>query len=186
MPTILRTESKSAFTSTRSGHTELYVSDKSGRGARQLTSLGGVVANAQWSPDGKRFALTALTDDTHYANVYIMPAGGGNPQRITDDQKPAMAPAWSPDGRSIYYSQGRVSFWKIPWNGGTSVPAAKTGAKMDPRVSDDGRHLYYMGEVAQGGVRRLNLATGGDTVVAGTEHAVYRKLGPRRRRHLFR
>ena len=163
-----------AFTSTRSGHTELYVSDKSGFGARQLTSLGGVVANAQWSPDGKWFALTALTDDTHYANVYIMPAGGGAPQRITDDRKPAMAPAWSPDGRSIYYSEGRVSFWKMPWNGGTPVPAAKGGAKMDPRVSDDGKYVYYMGEVAQGGVRRLNLATGADTVIAGTEHAVYR------------
>ena len=45
---------------------------------------------------------------------------------------------------------------------------------MDPRVSDDGKYVYYMGEVAQGGVRRLNLATGADTVIAGTEHAVYR------------
>jgi eukaryotic-like serine/threonine-protein kinase len=162
------------FTSTRSGHTELYVSDKSGSAPRQLTSLGGVVANAQWSPDGKWIAVTALTDNTEHANVYVIPARGGAPQRITDDQKPAMAPAWSPDGRSIYYSQGRVSFWKMPWNGGTAVPAAKTGAKMDPRVSDDGRHVYYMGEVTQGGVRRLDLASGVETVVAGTEHAVYR------------
>jgi len=61
-----------------------------------------------------------------------------------------MAPAWSRDGRSIYYSQGRVSFWKIAWNGGTPVLVAKTGARMDPRVSDDGKHLYYMGEVTQG------------------------------------
>jgi len=31
-----------------------------------------------------------------------------------------------------------------------------------------------MGEVTQGGVRRLDFASGADTVVAGTEHAVYR------------
>ena len=163
-----------AFTSARSGPTELYAAGKSGFGARQLTSLGGVVANAQWSPDGKWIALTALTDNTQHANVYIIAARGGAPQRITDDQKPAMAPAWSRDGRSIYYSQGRVSFWKIPWNGGTPVLIAKTGARMDPRVSEDGKHLYYMGEVSQGGVRRLDLASGVDTVMAGTEHAVYR------------
>jgi Tol biopolymer transport system component len=85
-----------------------------------------------------------------------------------------MAPAWSRDGRSIYYSQGRVSFWKIAWNGGTPVLVAKTGARMDPRVSDGGKHLYYMGEVTQGGVRRLDLASGAETVIAGTERAVYR------------
>src|SRR5437762_12750126 len=72
-----------AFTSVRSGPTELYAAGKSGFGARQLTSLGGVVANAQWSPDGKWIALTALTDNTQHANVYIIAARGGAPQRIT-------------------------------------------------------------------------------------------------------
>ncbi|HEY2017984.1 MAG TPA: protein kinase [Bryobacteraceae bacterium] len=162
------------FTSTRSGHSELYAALKDGSGVRQLTSLGGFVANAQWSPDGKWIALTALTDDTHHANTYIVPAGGGTPRRLSDDRDPAMAPAWSRDSRAIYYSKGGASLWKIPWNGGTPVLVAKTGARMDPRVSDDGQYLYYMGEGMKGGVRRLDFASGADTVIAGTERAIYR------------
>jgi dipeptidyl aminopeptidase/acylaminoacyl peptidase len=84
-----------AFTSTRSGYSELYIGGKAGLGARQLTSLSGVVANAQWSADGRWIAFTALTDDTQHANVYIIPAGGGAPQRITDDQ----SPRWRRPGR---------------------------------------------------------------------------------------
>jgi len=162
------------FTSTRSGHSELYVSGRDGSGARQLTSLGGFVGNAQWSPDMRWIAFTGLTDDTQHANVYIVASSGGAPRRITKDRDPAIDPAWSSDGRWIYYSQGRLKFWKIPWNGGAPVLVANTGAKMDPRVSDDGQHLYYMGEITNGGVRCLDLASGVETVVAGTERAIYR------------
>src|SRR5260370_11104305 len=59
-------------------------------------------------------------------------------------------------------------------NGGTPVLVARTGAKMDPSVSDDGKYLYYMGEVTEGGVRRLDLASSAETMVAGTERAIYR------------
>jgi Tol biopolymer transport system component len=167
-----------SFTSTRSGHSELYVNGKAGVGARRLTSLKGVVANAQWSPDGKWIAFTALTDDTHFANVYIIPARGGAPQRLTDDHQNGMAPAWSPDGRWIYYSRGRASFWKMPRNGGTPVLIGPTGDKLDARVSDDGQYVYYMTEGMAGGVaggiRRFDLASGAETIIAGTEHAVYR------------
>jgi eukaryotic-like serine/threonine-protein kinase len=167
-----------SFTSTRSGHSELYVSGKAGSGARQLTSLGGLVANAQWSPDGKWIAFTALTDDTHFANVYIIPARGGVHQRLTDDRENGMAPAWSPDGRSIYYSRGRASFWKLPWNGGTPVLIGPTGDKLDARVTDDEQYVYYMTEGMAGGVaggiRRFDIVSGAETVIAGTEHAVYR------------
>ncbi|HXB73498.1 MAG TPA: protein kinase [Candidatus Acidoferrales bacterium] len=163
------------FTSTRTGHSELYVAAKDGTAARQFTSLGGFVGNAQWSPDGNWIAFTALTDDTHFANVYVTSAAGGSaPRRITDDRDPALAPAWSRDGNWIYFSKGRISFWKIPWNGGTPVMVAKIGTRMDPRVSSDGQSIYYMGEVTKGGVRRLNLETGEDTLVPGTEHAIYR------------
>jgi hypothetical protein len=40
-----------------------------------------------------------------------------------------MAPALSRGGRWIYYSKGRISFWKIPWNGGTPVLLRKPGPK---------------------------------------------------------
>jgi len=156
------------------------VSGKDGSAIKQLTSLGGFVANAQWSPDGNWIAFTALRDETHFANVYIIPARGGAPERLTDDHQPAMAPAWSRDGRWIYYSQGAKSFWKIPWRGGTPVVVAPTGDKMDPRISDDGRYVYYMAE-GMTGVHRLDLAAGADAGIAGTERTIHRNwaLGAR-------
>jgi Tol biopolymer transport system component len=81
---------------------------------------------------------------------------------------------WSSDGRWIYYSIGRISFWKIPWDGGTAVQVSNFGGKADPRLSGDGRSAYYMGQVSKGGVHRLDLASSNDTIVAGTERAMYR------------
>ena len=157
-----------AFTSTRSGHSELYASHKDGSGVKQLTSLSGFVGSPQWSPDGKWIAFTGLTETTQHANIYLIAAGGGTPapRRLTDDADPAMDAAWSRDGQWIYYSRGRVSFWKIPSKGGKPVPVANTGARTDARLAKDGRYLYYMGESPKGGIRRLDLGSSTETVVA--------------------
>jgi Tol biopolymer transport system component len=115
-----------------------------------------------------------MTDKTRYANLYLVPAGGGAPRRITADHAASLSPAWSRDGRWIYYSRGRTDFWKIPWNGGTPILVAEHGGRMDPQLSEDGQNLYYMGETMKGGVRRLDLTSGAETVIAGTEQAVFR------------
>jgi Tol biopolymer transport system component len=164
-----------AFTSNRSGHSELYTCQKDGSGVRQLTSLRGDVGSPVWSPDGRSIAFDAVTEDTRWANVYIVSAAGGAPRHLTNgDQGAAIFPLWSSDGRWIYYSIGRISFWKIPWDGGTAVQVSNFGGKADPRLSGDGRSVYYMGQVFEGGVHRLDLASSNHTIVAGTERAMYR------------
>lgn len=163
-----------AFTSTRSGHSEAYVAGKDGSGARQLTTLGGKVAAIAWSPDGKLLAFDAMTSDAAYANVYVMPSAGGAPRRITGDHLAALDPVWSRDGRWIYYSQGRQALYKIPWNGGTPVKLPVRG-KLDPQFSVDGKSLYFMVEnTREGGIRRLDLASGSESVITGTERAIKR------------
>lgn len=76
------------------------------------------------SPDGKWLAFTmaksgALTD------IWVMPIGGGEPRRVTDepDSARAMTPTWAPDSRSLLYVSTRnrkYNVYSIPLEGGDS------------------------------------------------------------------
>ena len=85
---------------------------------RRLTTFG---SRAAWSPDGTLVAFqedywpqtavnvaTALPPST----LWIVPAAGGEPRRLTDPGRPAGghgAPVWSPDGdRILFTSSGRT------------------------------------------------------------------------------
>lgn len=58
----------------------------------------------QFSPaisrDGSKVAFVWNGDGRHY-NVYIKPANGGTPYRLTNDETPDLHPSWSPDGSMI-------------------------------------------------------------------------------------
>ena len=63
-----------------------------------------------WSPDGKSIAFVRTQDDDRYrlgfrAGIYVVPATGGEVERITDetDRVNMQAIAWSPDGTMLAY-----------------------------------------------------------------------------------
>ena len=60
---------------------DLYSVDKSGGQARKLTSDIGYEMFARFSPDGKNIAFTGQYDGN--TEVYLIPAEGGNPKRLT-------------------------------------------------------------------------------------------------------
>ena len=61
---------------------DLYTVARSGGVARKLTSdPDGYEMFARFSPDGKNIAFTAQYDGN--TEVYLMPAEGGNPRRLT-------------------------------------------------------------------------------------------------------
>ena len=78
-----------------------------GRNALQLTSFkgrrGGTPA---WSPDGQSIAFDLRTDDGR-GDIYVIPARGGAPVRVTTDPADDLVPSWSRDGRSIYFGSTR-------------------------------------------------------------------------------
>jgi dipeptidyl aminopeptidase/acylaminoacyl peptidase len=57
----------------------------------------------RWSPDGSRIAF-ASNRDGGKKQVYVMPADGGEPARLTDLNEDAGELAWSPDGTRIAFS----------------------------------------------------------------------------------
>ncbi len=60
---------------------DLYTVDREGGIARRLTSDKGYESFARFSPDGKHIAFTAQYDGN--TEVYLMPAKGGVPKRLT-------------------------------------------------------------------------------------------------------
>ncbi len=99
---------------------DLYSVSASGGVARKLTSHDGYEMFARFSPDGKWLAFTGQYDGN--TEVFLMPATGGAPQRLTytatlgrDDVSDRMGPnnivmAWRRDGKSIVFRSRMRSF----------------------------------------------------------------------------
>jgi Tol biopolymer transport system component len=80
----------------------------------------GSIQKIEWSPDGKEiaFGYTGIKDDQTVkgsrifeSDIYVMPAEGGEPKRITRIEKEGLSfecPRWSPD-------QKKIAFWGMDW-----------------------------------------------------------------------
>lgn len=99
---------------------DLYTVSSTGGTARKLTNGEGFEMFARFSPDGKTIAFTGQYDGN--TEVYVMPATGGVPQRLTytatlerDDVADRMGPnnivmTWTPDGQHILFRSRMHSF----------------------------------------------------------------------------
>ncbi|MBO0699131.1 MAG: PD40 domain-containing protein, partial [Zavarzinella sp.] len=137
----------------------IYTVPTSGGVARRLTSHDGFEMFPRFSPDGKHLAFTAQYDGN--TEVYLMPAEGGIPKRLTysatlgrDDVSDRMGPnnivmGWTPDGKSILFRSRMNSFndfigqlFTVPIDGGLpeQLPLPRGGFAS---YSPDGSKLAY-------------------------------------------
>ena len=138
---------------------DLYTVALTGGEARKLTNAPGFEMFARFSPDGSQIAFTANYDGN--TEVYVMPAQGGVPLRLTytatlsrDDVSDRMGPnnivmGWTPDGKNVIYRSRKRSFnafigqlFSVPATGGMSVqlPLPEGGWHS---FSPDGNLLAY-------------------------------------------
>lgn len=136
---------------------DLYTAPLSGGSAQRLTSHIGYEAFAKYSPDGKTIAFTGEYDGNR--EVYLIPAKGGTPQRLTftstnarDDMGDRMGPnnivmGWTPDGKRIIYRNRTGdgftgTLWTISPEGGMpeEIPLPEGGFCC---YSPDGKSLAY-------------------------------------------
>ena len=136
---------------------DLYRAPIAGGEAVRLTSHPGYEMFARYSPDGTQIAFTGQYDGS--TEVYVMPAEGGTPRRITytatnprDNLADRMGPnnvvmTWTPDGRGVVY-RNRISdsfdgkLYIAPVEGGLpeQIPLPEGGFCC---YSPDGSKLAY-------------------------------------------
>ncbi|MGB6724609.1 MAG: translocation protein TolB [Terracidiphilus sp.] len=143
--------SKIAFSSSRSGDSEIWVSDPNGGGAHRITSLKGPNVSPTWNPrTNTEIAFTG--GRTGEPQIYTMEQDGSNVQRITD-QGYAVSPSWHPGGGMLAFAWNRKY--------GPGDPGAQdiyvlelasknwlqitheSGNNDCPSWSPDGRHIVF-------------------------------------------
>ncbi|WP_144119258.1 serine hydrolase [Catellatospora sichuanensis] len=72
-----------------------------GEGEAEQLTRGDADSAPAWSPDGTRFAFLRAQDGP--AQLWLLPAAGGEPTRLTTLPLGAGAPVWSPDGTRIAF-----------------------------------------------------------------------------------
>ena len=97
--------------------------------------------------DGKRMGISHHSkDDNNQSVIYVLPSGGGTPQRITA-KSPSYLHGWSPDGKWLVYTGGRnnnYDIYKISSAGGDEIRLTDSEALDDgSEFSPDGKYIYF-------------------------------------------
>jgi tricorn protease len=140
-PTIGRTQIVFSFAN------DLWsVSRNGGDAARLTTGVGGEI-DPIFSPDGSQIAFTGEYDGN--IDVFVMPATGGTPKRLTYHPASDHAVGWTPDGKSVIFSSGRTSYsgfsrlFTVPVDGGFEMQLPLDRA-VAGAYSPDGTKLAYV------------------------------------------
>jgi dipeptidyl aminopeptidase/acylaminoacyl peptidase len=151
-----------AFHSERSGTATIWTCASDGTQCVQVTEMQS--GSPRWSPDSRHIAFDSVTAGNW--DVLVMPANGGQPQRLTTDPANDYQPSWSRDGKSIYFASnrsGRDEVWKVPASGGAAVQVTRDGGYTAIEAVDG--KLYYNKGDNETKLWRCNLDGSGETVV---------------------
>ncbi len=80
---------------------------RNGGDAKRLTTGIGIETNPYFSPDGNTIAFTGEYDGN--TDVYVIPANGGVPKRLTYHPALDEVSGWTNDGKSVMFSSTRNS-----------------------------------------------------------------------------
>jgi Tol biopolymer transport system component/DNA-binding winged helix-turn-helix (wHTH) protein len=105
---------------------------------------------AAFSPDGKWIAFIR-SRIPGIEDINVVSTDGGEPRRVTLDNRDITGLAWSPDGRSIVFSSNRAgtySLWKVRSDGGEPEWITGGGMKLkDPAVARRADRIAFEGWV---------------------------------------
>jgi tricorn protease len=140
-PTVNRTHLVFAYAD------DLWTVARSGGEAVRLTSGLGAEGTPIFSPDGSQVAFTATYEGN--IDVYVVPAKGGVPKRLTYHPEPDLVRGWTPDGQRVLFANSggtpndRPRLYTVDLNAGfpteLPLPIAAAGA-----FSADGKQIAYL------------------------------------------
>jgi TolB protein len=142
---------KIAFSSSRSGDPEIYVTDSSGANLKRLTTFRGPDVSPTFNPRTNA-QLAWVSGRTGLPQIYTMDLDGTNVQRLTDSGY-AISPSWSPNGQVLAFSWNRKYGPGDP--GGQDIyvfdiasmhwlqVTHESGSNDYPFWAPDGRHIVF-------------------------------------------
>ncbi len=163
--------SQIAYTSDRGGGDNIWLIDKNGQNPRQVTEENfRLLSQPAWTPDGRFLAARKHFTSARSlgaGEIWLYPLIGGPGLQMTtrpNDQKDVGEPAFSPDGRYLYYSQDTTPGQVFEYNkdpneqiyviqrldrekGETVVYLSGPGGSVNPTPSPDGKWLAFVRRV---------------------------------------
>jgi tricorn protease len=125
---------------------DLWTVGRDGGNAIRLTSSEGAETDPAFSPDGQWIAFSGQYEGN--VDVYLMPAAGGQPERLTWHPAADVVQGWTPDGAILFESSRdgaptrRSRFYAVPRAGALPVPLALPQAHRGG-VSADGAYVAF-------------------------------------------
>ena len=120
-----------------------------------------------WSPHGQRIAYWGLSKGGARRLLWTVPADGGPPVQVTDDDHVNWNPVWSPDGRYLYFvsdRSGSMNVWRVPIDEATGKvqgePVAMTTSSQSTgllSLARDGRRIVYATDEGKSNLERHSL-----------------------------
>ena len=162
------------------------------------------LARPAWSPHGNRIALYGVVGSGAQRDLFTLDASAEKPKpvRLTDDKPLDWAPAWSPDGRSIYFGsdrEGTLDFYRIGVDEATGKPtsapqrlAVPAGSAGPFSPSRDGSRIAFEVDSTNYGIQRFTfdpsrreLGETPKTILSGLPVTSYVAVSPDGNRVLF-
>jgi Tol biopolymer transport system component/DNA-binding winged helix-turn-helix (wHTH) protein len=167
--------SRIAWSSSRTGFDEIWISNAAGENPLQLTHLNRFSRFPRWSPDGKWIAF--LTFSPASTETYAINSEGRNLHLIAGGPygHGYGDPSWSKDGKFIYFYSSRTGsfqIWKRSLESGIDLQLTKHGG-FDPFESYDGQTIYFY-RFDSAGIWSLPVSGGTESlVVADKPQGIY-------------
>jgi hypothetical protein len=155
---------------------------------RLVSADGGLLSGPVWSPDGLKIAYRMI-DASGSGGIYVITAGGGNPLRIAREGAIQDPIGWSPDSKSIVYSNnssGNMDIYIVDLSGEVYRITSHEGDDRAPSWSRDGREIVFTS--TRSGASEIwskDLETGRLSQLTRTGGASYPALSPDGRRIAF-
>lgn len=185
---------KILFTSDAAGGDNIWIMDREGSNARQVTKESfRLLNNAVWTPDGQYFVARKHFTSTRSlgaGELWMYHISGGGGLQLTarkNDQQDLNEPCVSPDGRYVYFSEDMYpgGFFQYNKDPNTQIFAIRRfdrekgivenitggpGGAVRPQISHDGKLLAFVKRIRTKTVLYLR------NIETGEEWPIYDKL----------
>ncbi len=148
----------------------LRILDVSTRAIRTLETGFPRSNNPAWSPDGEWIVFTGSTEDRKDNNLWVIPATGGSPRRLTEHPR-AGSPDWSPDGKWIAFNSSRTGvrdLYLSAVDGSAEIQLTDTPSyEVWPSWSPDGRRISFTWHITLNELWAIDLEEGEAATIGG-------------------